>query len=226
MLYDSRRQLARPRQHSTCPACGQEVIAKCGEIVIWHWAHVHADCDPWAEPESQWHLGWKQRLEGAGCQIEVVMGNHRADVVTPFGHIIELQNDYQTPDRIRAREDFYGEPLQWVYRCHWKERLQWQDLRWFWWKNGSPSMLNHKRRVLWDIDGELAVAYLEREEGWRDDWGVWRQRIIGTLNDFASHEAWVDAWTRRSEAPIGEMVENLMLAFTAPDGEVPQLEEA
>jgi competence CoiA-like predicted nuclease len=28
------------------------MIAKCGRIYIWHWAHDGSDCDPWHEPEA------------------------------------------------------------------------------------------------------------------------------------------------------------------------------
>jgi competence CoiA-like predicted nuclease len=39
-----------------CPNCGSELIAKCGERKINHWADKgNRTCDPWWEPETEWH---------------------------------------------------------------------------------------------------------------------------------------------------------------------------
>jgi len=36
---------AQPNLAAKCKTCGSPVIAKCGEIKIWHWSHVSgADC--------------------------------------------------------------------------------------------------------------------------------------------------------------------------------------
>ncbi len=46
-----------PSAKGTCPTCGEPVLAKCGWIKTWHWAHVAGgDCDPWSEPIGPWHL--------------------------------------------------------------------------------------------------------------------------------------------------------------------------
>jgi hypothetical protein len=105
-----RKIQAFPGVTATCPACGGEVVPKCGEIVEWHWAHKARDCDSWGEPESQWHLGWKARFP-AEWQ-EVVMGPHRADVRTPRG-VIEFQKSAISAAEIREREQFYGKMI-WV----------------------------------------------------------------------------------------------------------------
>jgi Competence protein CoiA-like family len=46
---------------SLCPLCGTELIARRGEIVIWHWAHraFAAGRTACAFEESPWHLAWK-----------------------------------------------------------------------------------------------------------------------------------------------------------------------
>ena len=39
-----------------CLRCGSELIAKCGEVRINHWAHKGTrNCDPWWENETNWH---------------------------------------------------------------------------------------------------------------------------------------------------------------------------
>jgi hypothetical protein len=95
------------------------MIAKCGPIVAWHWAHaVGGDCEPWSEPESAWHLAWKERFVDAGCQVEVPIvrdgERHRADVVLPGGRVVELQHGYLKPDAIWEREAFYRDVV-WLY---------------------------------------------------------------------------------------------------------------
>ena len=109
-LTDGEKQLAQPKARGLCPVCGGEVIAKCGKIVSWHWAHKKCDCDPWYEPESEWHIQWKQQFPKEWQ--EVVIGNHRADVKTPSG-VIELQNSSLTSSEIEEREVFYGRMI-WV----------------------------------------------------------------------------------------------------------------
>jgi competence protein CoiA len=93
-----------------CPSCGGEVLAKCGEIVSWHWAHKVKDCDPWSEPESEWHREWKAHFP---VQMqEVVMRPHRADVLAPRG-VIEFQRSSISASEIRKREAFYDQ-MAWV----------------------------------------------------------------------------------------------------------------
>jgi competence CoiA-like predicted nuclease len=87
------------------------VIAKCGQINVWHWAHKQADCDPWYEPESQWHREIKNWFS-EDCQ-EVVMENHRADIWTGDDRpVIELQNSSISSSEIIEREQFYGKYIR------------------------------------------------------------------------------------------------------------------
>lgn len=94
-----------------CPSCGGLLRPKCGEINVWHWAHAAADCDPWSEGESYWHVRWKERFPVESC--EVVKGAHRADIVARGGSVIELQHSSLSPLDVRRREYFYGD-MMWV----------------------------------------------------------------------------------------------------------------
>jgi len=39
------------------------MVAKCGEVRIWHWApHRSRLCDPWWENETEWHRNWKEQF--------------------------------------------------------------------------------------------------------------------------------------------------------------------
>ena len=97
-----------------CPGCRNEVRAKCGEIISWHWAHINADCDLWSEPESEWHRKWKGYFP-ADWQ-EVTKPPHRADVAGPNG-VLEIQRSGISPEEIREREQFYG-AMAWLLNGH------------------------------------------------------------------------------------------------------------
>lgn len=97
---------------ATCPLCASPVIAKCGNVNAWHWAHHNADCDPWSEPMSQWHLAWQEFAPKE--RREVIIGNHRADIVTPRGVVVEIQRSQLSTEQITERERHYGAMI-WIF---------------------------------------------------------------------------------------------------------------
>jgi hypothetical protein len=104
-----------PGSRAICPQCEEPVLAKCGAIVSWHWAHLAGnDCDSWSEGETEWHLTWKRAMP----QCEVVMERdgikHRADAVTWSGFVVEFQHSPISVSEIKAREEFY-ENMVWVF---------------------------------------------------------------------------------------------------------------
>lgn len=105
-IVDGLRAEAAPGLQASCPCCSGPVIPKCGSQVVWHFAHERrVDCDPWAEGESRWHRTWKERFP-ADCR-EVVVGPHRADVLTPRGFLVEFQHSHLSAEEIAEREAFY-----------------------------------------------------------------------------------------------------------------------
>jgi hypothetical protein len=108
---------AAPESNAYCPLCSERVRPKCGEIITWHFAHeARLDCDPWSEGESEWHLGWKQRVPPEWC--EVPMGSHRADIVGANGWVVELQHSSISPAEIKERQKFYcakARGIVWVF---------------------------------------------------------------------------------------------------------------
>ena len=110
----SGRAEAAPGLQGTCPSCGHLCRPKCGKINVWHWAHhARTDCDPWAEPMTEWHLGWQRAVPSE--RREVVMGRHRADIVTASGGVVEIQHSPVSADVIAEREEFYGERMAWIF---------------------------------------------------------------------------------------------------------------
>jgi hypothetical protein len=110
----SGRAEASPGLKGTCPSCGHPCRPKCGKIIVHHWAHhARADCDPWAEPMTEWHLGWQRAVPPE--RREVVMGPHRADIVTASGGVVEIQHSPISVDVITEREEFYGDRMAWIF---------------------------------------------------------------------------------------------------------------
>lgn len=196
------RSPAQSGEAGLCTHCGAPMRGKVGQIVIPHWAHLVADdCDPWSEGESAWHLGWKQRLADAGCQIEVTLDRdgerHRADAVNPHGVVIELQHGYLAPKTIRVREAFYG-PMVWIY-----DGREWWDQerivlgchlvangRGFRFSRGPKSLATHRRELLFDFGDDCAkakVALVEHR-------GC--ERMVGKLW-FKSTDDWATALMNR-----------------------------
>jgi hypothetical protein len=102
---------ATPSTTAYCPQCDKPLIAKCGEIKIWHWAHKsRGDCDTSKEPETQWHLGWKKKFSKE--LVEITIGGHRADVSTKRT-VIEFQHSPLSITDMKAREAHYDN-LIWV----------------------------------------------------------------------------------------------------------------
>lgn len=101
-----------------CPSCGSELIAKCGERKINHWAHKGIrTCDPWWEPETEWHRSWKSNYPSEWQEITLfdneTSEKNIADVRTIHQLIIEFQHSHIDPNERRAREKFYKNMI-WV----------------------------------------------------------------------------------------------------------------
>ena len=108
-----RQTPARSGERGTCPLCANAVLGKCGTLVQWHWAHeALIDCDPWGEPETEWHRTWKERFPAK--RREIIIGSHRADVVTARGWILEFQHSPLSVAEIAEREREYGRKLIWI----------------------------------------------------------------------------------------------------------------
>jgi len=100
-----------------CRYCGSELIAKCGEVKVNHWAHKgKRNCDPWWENETEWHRSWKEKFSldwQEVIQFDDSGEKHIADVKTQTGMVIEFQHSYLNPEERRARNAFYSK-LVWV----------------------------------------------------------------------------------------------------------------
>ena len=95
-----------------CPSCGSELIAKCGELKINHWAHKgNRTCDPWWESETEWHRSWKNNYPKDWQEFVLLddktAERHIADVRTANNLVIEFQHSHIDPNERATREKFY-----------------------------------------------------------------------------------------------------------------------
>jgi competence protein CoiA len=168
MLYadgaSGKKVVASPGALGRCPGCGEELIPKCGSLISWHWAHqAREDCDPWWEPECAWHLEWKGLVDPQYC--EVVMGEHRADICSSTGLVVELQHSALSPEDVLAREAFYRDRLIWMYdasafvrNVQFRDRGNYYSFRWRW---PRRSMWCVTRPMYWDM-GDNEVFYVRK----------------------------------------------------------------
>ena len=179
MLYakgqDGAKIKASPGERAVCPVCGEQVIAKCGEVVAWHWAHESvAECDPWWEPMGDWHMMWQGIIKPECC--EVAMPPHRADIFGDRGIIIELQASSISVDTIREREAFYGN-MVWLFDVRAaRKRI---ELSWgrsgvvkFRWRHARKSIAHAQSPVFLD-DGQriIEVKKIHNDSGPFAGWG-------------------------------------------------------
>src|SRR6185295_7557657 len=78
VIDGARKRPSQTGERATCPVCDGEVLSRCGEINVWHWAHrAVTSCDPWMEAESEWHAHWKSLVPQAWIEVVIESGNIR-----------------------------------------------------------------------------------------------------------------------------------------------------
>ena len=156
---ESKRIPASPGLHAFCPLCGRSVVAKCGTIKLWHWAHTFASNCDWHEPESLWHRSWKERFPEEFR--EVTMKPHRADVATRI-MVVEFQKSHISMEDVVKRTLFYKNQrsagLRWVVNTEsFESRVSFSDTP----TANSSSMSTFtlpKRRVEWEEARRLGAT--------------------------------------------------------------------
>ena len=118
-LIDGTRQEATKGAKGQCLCCGADVIAKCGKIRCWHWAHKNNKECPYSkkEPKTQWHLDWQnyfpKEWQEVRCIEEQTGEIHIADIKTPNGLVVEFQHSAINSEERLSREQFH-KYMTWV----------------------------------------------------------------------------------------------------------------
>lgn len=116
-----------PTQSYFCPACGNKMILRRGNIVAHHFAHrAKKECDPWyTKKMSLWHSKMQSHFDKSVREI-VIWDNthtvyHIADIAIRTDKeqfIIEFQHSPISQEEFISRSKFYldnGYTLIWVF---------------------------------------------------------------------------------------------------------------
>ena len=115
-LANDKRIEATKGGKGVCPSCGSKLVAKCGEIVIHHWAHMKKCDDHWWENETEWHRNWKNEFPDEWQEIihyDESGERHIADVKTSEDWVIEFQHSAISKEERNSRDSFYNK-LIWI----------------------------------------------------------------------------------------------------------------
>lgn len=116
MINGEKRSPIAKGERTTCTGCGGTLKAVIPQFNSAHWRHENGDCDPWSEPEGEWHLAWKRRFNPLNCEVFMrdpeSQETHRADVLCPQregkGNVLELQHSNISEEERTEREAFYS----------------------------------------------------------------------------------------------------------------------
>lgn len=147
-IINGNRSRPIPGAVGQCPFCKSEMIPRCGEVRVHHWAHKSkVDCDPWWEPETDWHRNWKNefplRWQEQVFTDQDTGERHIADVHTLAGLTLEIQHSHLDPKERRARENFYKNML-WVVDA---SRLKGDRKKILGWRDALTEIIQGSKRT-------------------------------------------------------------------------------
>jgi len=183
-LFKDKRIEAAKGAKGICPCCGNDLVAKCGEINIHHWSHKKKCDDYWWENETEWHRSWKNRFPREWQEIihkDESGERHIADVKTPNNLVIEFQHSSITPEERRSRNKFYNlnSQLIWVIDCRRRKTdiKQFTNELFYSFETSSPEILEvyADSRLIkeWkNNDSYVFFDFGDIEVGGSDFWGL------------------------------------------------------
>ena len=180
-LYGGERVEAEANlKGAVCQVCKAEVIAKCGDIKIHHWAHKSKrKCDHWWENETQWHRDWKNQFS-EDWQEEILYDSetgekHIADIKTPNGLVVEFQHSFIDKDELSTRNTFYKNII-WIVdgtRRKTDEKKFEEALEWRGWDSSrllkdwtifpKPVFFDFGKPLLWGVSDGFPIK-LEKKD--------------------------------------------------------------
>lgn len=105
-----------------CPECNEQLIPRCGDLNINHWAHYPDSTCNYGEGKTEWHMKWQERALdlGADCEVPFIHNGtkHIADIVFN-NRVIELQHSNIEKSEVIRRSNFYVGLPDKRFRCDW-----------------------------------------------------------------------------------------------------------
>ena len=173
LINDEKIEATRTGQRAICPCCKTELLSRCGEFKVNHWAHVNlVECDPWHTSKTDWHIDWQDQFPKE-CQ-EVIytdykMGEKHIADVSYNDFIFEFQHSGIKFEEIVKRTNFYqgiGKKVVWIFDYTEKE----DNFSFYHWKLSNVSRIKewkYKPKNIsimqnWDTLKLIYVGYLLR----------------------------------------------------------------
>jgi len=186
-------------QKGSCLDCGLDVVAKCGEVNVWHWSHFVNNLNPEKcrysknyENESKWHLDWKFEFPEKLNEVPIIKnGIKKIADVSKNGKVIEFQNSDIDIDEINLRENHYGDMI-WVLNGLERGRFYINDkgrYHSFSWKNRAKHFDFMKKPICVDIGNK--VFYVKKSHG-INGWGYVfeKQKFIDQCYKYLGINVW------------------------------------
>lgn len=144
LINDEKIEATQTGQRAICPCCKTELLSRCGEFKVNHWAHVNLlECDSWQGSKTDWHIDWQDQF-AKECQ-EVIYTDyktgekHIADV-SYNDFIFEFQHSGIKFEEIVKRTNFYqgmGKKVVWIFDYTEKE----DNFSFYHWKLSNVSRI-------------------------------------------------------------------------------------
>ena len=155
------RREASPNAKGECPLCGSEVISKCGNIKVHHWAHVSGsdECESGKESESKEHRVFKEQFP-EWCR-EVVHGSRRADVLVGRFVVEYQKSNISFEDMLERTKDWntLGYKVFWILDYEKiasnfeRKNYETVSYRWKWMRQIIKKVFNENLNVSFYIKG-------------------------------------------------------------------------
>lgn len=209
-ISDQTRIEATPQARGTCPGCGAELVAKCGNVKVWHWAHKgQRHCDPWWENETEWHRAWKNNFPTDWQEIPTrdPKGElHIADIRTPHGLVVEFQHSHLKADEALQRTAFH-QNIIWVVDAMRRKTDASQFMR------AKHEGIRHDTK-----DGVVDQLWLYSARLLKE----WTKVGVITAFDFGAEKVWLlrrvhSDWIYGFEYPKTKLIEHICEGSPFPD---------
>ena len=77
-LVCGKRTEASKGARGVCPSCRSDLVARCGNYRVNHWAHKGTrNCDTWWENETEWHRSWKNNFPPRHFNVVILGSENR-----------------------------------------------------------------------------------------------------------------------------------------------------
>lgn len=225
MLYGyvgNKKELPEPGLTATCPLCDGELVAKCGEIKMWHWAHKNKaiDCEKWNKGETDWHLHWKSLFPKEWTEVTIKKDGevHRADVQLPSGRVLEFQHSSISPKEIKEREEFYGD-MVWIFDVRNCDicTFDFEDENIIHWSHPQKSKLTTKQPIFLEI-GRDKMLYLYKIDVRTENGGVCLYGDFYSVDNFVNQVHQMDIISFDDERWLDEEFIEIWLVDVFSDG--------